>query len=149
MTKLEIVTLGPDAAPALAGLLAEHAQEMKGGEPPRPDRYWAERLLDEDHLDLLGAAIDGELVGFAVIHALPDCVSGRETGLLETLFVRRDRRGRGAGRALLDAVSAEGRRRSWSRVRWIVEDRSDRSTLPEHLARPTEDRAFVVPIACA
>lgn len=149
MTDVEIVRLGFDEATALATLLAEHTQEIRGGEPPRPDRYWAERLLGESHLDLISAAIDGELVGVAVIHALPDCLSGRETGLLETLYVRRDRRGRGAGRALIDAVAAEGRRRAWSRVRWIVDDHAGPSSLPERLARPMADRAYVVPLAHA
>lgn len=146
MTSVDVVRLGPDHALALATLLAEHVQELRGGSPPRPDRYWAEKLLCEPRIELFGAHIDGELVGIAVVHELTDCLTGLETGLLETLFVRPRQRGRGAGRELLAAVSAEARERSWSRLRWIVDEEAGRSTLPERLARSAPVRIHVVPI---
>lgn len=88
MTSVDVVRLGPDHAHALATLLAEHVQERRGGSPPRPDRYWAEQLLCQPRIELFGARLDGELIGVAVVHELTDCLTGRETGLLETLFVR-------------------------------------------------------------
>lgn len=146
MTSVDVVRLGPDHALALAALLAEHVQEKRGGSPPRPDRYWAEQLLCEPRIRLFGARLDGVLIGFAVVHELTDCLTGLETGLLETLFVRPSNRGRGAGRELLAAVSAEGHRRSWSRLRWIVDEGAGRSTLPDRVARSEPARIHVVPI---
>lgn len=146
MTSVDVVKLGSDHALALAALLADHVQERQGGSPPRPDRFWAEKLLCEPRIELFGARLDGELIGFAVVHELTDCLSGLETGLLETLFVRPGRRGLGAGRELLAAVSAEGRRRAWSRLRWLVDEEAGRSTLPDRLARSTPASIHVVPI---
>ncbi|MER2605912.1 MAG: GNAT family N-acetyltransferase [Siculibacillus sp.] len=146
MTDVVVTRLGLDASSALSLLLAAHVQEVRGGEPPRPDRYYSEKLLSSPGIRLFGATIGDELIGFAVVHELEDCLSGLEAGLLETVFVRHDRRGRGAGRALLEAVSSEGRRRAWSGLRWIVDDRVSHSTLPERLARPAGTRALVVPI---
>lgn len=123
MTSPDVLRLSSDHAGALAALIAAHVQETNGGSPPRPDRYWAERLLADPSIRLFGARIDGELVGFAVVHALTDCLTGLETGLLETIFVRPDRRGHGAGRELLAAIGAEGRARAWSRLRRVVEAR--------------------------
>lgn len=147
MTSVDVLPLGVAHAPALARLLAEHVQEVRGGEPPRPDRYWAEKLLAEPRIRIFGARYDGEVIGFAVVHELTDCLTGLETGLLETVFVRPDRRGRGAGRELLAAVAAEGRRRAWSRLRWIVDEAAGRSSLPDRLAADAPARIHLVPIA--
>lgn len=147
MTCVDVVRLNSEHALALAALLAEHVQEKNGGSPPRPDRYWAEKLLADPRLSLFGARIDGELIGFAVVHEITDCLTGRETGLLETLFVRPDRRARGAGRELIAAVGAEGRGRAWSRVRWIVDAESPHSSLPDRIARTESAVVHVLPIA--
>lgn len=146
MPDVEIALLSPDAAAALAPLMASHVQEVRGGEPPRPDRYYAEKLLCDARVGLIGARIGGELIGFALFHEIADCVSGLEGGLLDTIFVRSDRRNHGAGRALLEALSAEGRRRAWSSLRWIVDDSLPHSTLPDHIAMPAAGRSLVVPI---
>lgn len=147
MADVSITLLEPEAASALAVLMALHVQEIRGGEPPRPDRYYAEKLICDPRVGLLGARIGGELVGFALFHEIADCVSGLDGGLLDTVFVRADRRGRGAGRRLLEALSAEARTRAWSRLRWVVDESTGHSSLPDRLAVPGEMRAVVVPIA--
>ncbi len=144
--EVQITLLGPEAASSLAQLLASHLQEIRGGEPPRPDRYYAEKLLCRTSVGLIGARIGDELVGFALFHEITDCLTGLEGGLLDTVFVRADRRGRGAGRALLEGLSAEGRRRSWSRLRWVVDEAAGQSTLPDRYGVPAGERAFVVPM---
>ncbi len=146
MLDFEVSQLGLDAASPLAGLMASHLQEMRGGEPPRPDRYYAEKLLADRRVGLIGVRLAGELVGFVLFHEMPDCLSGLEGGLIDTIYVRGDRRGQGAGRALLDAVSEEGRRRAWSRLRWCVDEGRSHSTLPERAGVPDRMRNFLVPI---
>lgn len=146
MTSVDVVRLGSDHAAALARLLAEHVQERRGGSPPRPDRYWAEHLLAEPRIRLFGARLDGELIGYAVVHELTDCLTGLETGLMEAVFVRPERRGRGAGRELLAAVSAEGRRRAWTSIRWIVDGGGQPSSLPERVARDAGATLHLVPM---
>jgi len=146
MTGIDVVRLGSQHAADLARLLAEHVQERRGGSPPRPDRYWAEKLVADPRIRLFGARLDGCLVGFAVVHELTDCLTGLETGLLETLFVRPEFRGRGGGRELLAAVAEEGRRCAWSRVRWIVEEDGRRSSLPDRLAGAEPATLHVVPM---
>ncbi len=61
---------------------------------------------------------DGEVVGFA--HAMPHASTWSEGGYcyLEDLFVSRDARGSGAGRALIEAVYAEADKRGCMRVYW-------------------------------
>ncbi|NLH80117.1 MAG: GNAT family N-acetyltransferase [Phyllobacteriaceae bacterium] len=146
MTSVDVVRLGSCHAADLARLLAEHVQERRGGSPPRPDRYWAEKLLADPRIRLFGARLDGNLIGYAVVHELTDCLTGLETGLLEAVFVRPEFRGRGGGRELLAAIADEGRRSAWSRVRWIVEEDGRRSSLPERLAGTEPATLHVVPM---
>ena len=146
MTSVDVVRLGSHHATDLARLLADHVQERRGGSPPRPDRFWAEKLLADPRIRLFGARIDGNLIGYAVVHELTDCLTGLETGLLETLFVRPEFRGRGGGRELLAAIAEEGRRSAWSRVRWIVEEDGRRSTLPDRLSGTEQASLHVVPM---
>jgi len=146
MTSVDVVRLESYHATALARLLAEHVQERRGGSPPRPDRYWAEKLLDDPRICLFGARLDGEWIGYAVVHELTDCLTGLETGLMEAVFVRPDRRGRGAGRELLAAVAEEGRQRAWNAIRWIVDEGAPHSSLPDRVARGTAATLHVVPM---
>jgi GNAT superfamily N-acetyltransferase len=146
MLDIQVTSLGLDAAAPLAGLMASHLQEVRGGEPPRPDRYYAEKLLADRRIGLMGARLDGELIGFVVFHELPDCISGLDGGLIDTVYVRADRRGHGAGRAMLEALTEEGRKRAWSRLRWSVDETRAHSSLPERVAMPETARSFVVPI---
>lgn len=146
MTCVDVVRLESNNAAALARLLADHVQERRGGSPPRPDRYWAEKLLGDPRIRLFGARLDGELIGYAVVHELTDCLTGLETGLMETVFVRSDRRGRGAGRELLAAVAEEGRRCAWNAIRWIVDEAAPHSSLPDRVAEGTAATLHVVPM---
>lgn len=146
MTSVNVVRLDCGHAGALARLLADHVQERRGGSPPRPDRYWAEKLLVDPRIRLFGACFDGELIGYAVVHELTDCLTGLQTGLMEAVFVRPDRRSRGAGRELLAAVAEEGRRCAWNAIRWIVDEAAPHSSLPERVAQGAAATLHVVPM---
>lgn len=141
MTEIDVERIGPEAARALAPLLAALAQERLGGSPPRPDRYYTERLLAGRGIEFVGARCDGELVGFAQFHEWPDVPSGLDCGLIDGLWVRPDRRRLGIGRRLIDHVAGEGRRRGWSRLRWLVDETSASPPLPAIPARTVRWRS--------
>ena len=111
-----------DAHP-LAPLLAAYAQDRERGAPRAPDEYYAELLLKDPVAEIVGARRNGRLVGFAVYLDLPDTMSGLRAGQLDDLFVIQDARDRGVGRLLVDAIIAEGEKRGWAHLRWMVPDK--------------------------
>lgn len=107
----------------LAPLVAASVQDRKRGAPRAPDEYYAELLLKDRTAEIIGARLDGRLVGYAVFFDLPDTMTGMRTGQLDDLFVIQDARGQKIGRALIDALAAEGERRGWLQIRWMVPEK--------------------------
>lgn len=114
--KIDINLLRLKDARELAPLIAAYAQSLKRGAPRRPDEFHAETLLQDRAAQLLGAWLDGRLVGFVVFFDLPDPVSGRRVGQIDHLFVHHEQRRKGIARAMLDVLSEEGESRGWSRM---------------------------------
>jgi len=90
--------------------------------PVVTENTWA-RMLD-DKSPLFGLVADdetGNMVGFTncVVHA--GTWSKRDTCYLEDLFVSPEARGKGCGRALIEAVVARSRAEGWQRVYWQTE----------------------------
>lgn len=85
------------------------------------DRTWG-WLLDHDHPleGMVAVADDGEIVGLVHYRPFPKPLLGQDAGFLDDLFVDPGRRGSGVGRALIDAVAADARKRGWPLVRWIT-----------------------------
>lgn len=88
--------------------------------PPVVTEHTFARLLDDGE-SLFGFVAEdetGRLVGFTncVVHA--GTWSKRPNCYLEDLFVSGETRGKGAGRALIDAVIAKSRENGYSRVYW-------------------------------
>lgn len=84
------------------------------------DMAWS-RLLAEDGVFGLGASIDGELVGF--VHYLFH--TGTWTPsicYLQDLFTDPAARGKGAARALIEAVAEGAVRHGASRLYWLTQD---------------------------
>ena len=81
-------------------------------------------LIDPDRAEMLGrvAELDGRVVGMlnAIIH--PNTWFTTPVCYLEDLFVEPECRGRGAGRALIEALAQEGRRAPWGRIYWRTAD---------------------------
>jgi GNAT superfamily N-acetyltransferase len=123
-TAITIGSLSLADAHDLAPLIAAYAQELSRGAPRRPDDYYAELLLKDGSARLIGARLGERLVGFAVWFDLPDTVNGMRIGQLDELFVLQDARGHGVGHALIDALIAEGRRRGWHHIRWLVREKA-------------------------
>ena len=91
-------------------------------ETVEPDAAYGEtwqRLLDGEVIHGIGARIDGTLVGIAhyLFHAT---VWTGDTCYLQDLFVDEAARGRGAARALIVHVAADGARRGASRLYWLT-----------------------------
>ena len=100
----------------LAPLLAAYTQALKRGAPRRPDEYYAEMLLQDRTAEVMGARLDGLVVGFAVFTDLPDPVSGLRCGQLDHLYVHHDHRKKGIAKALIDLLSDQAEERGWVRL---------------------------------
>ena len=97
--------------------VAPHLEQL--GPVRAPDQSWAvrrelyEEWLSEPDAFVLLAEVDGEPVGYALVHLRgPEETweTGERIGVLETLTVQPDERGRGIGSALFECISAELRR---------------------------------------
>jgi GNAT superfamily N-acetyltransferase len=138
----------------LAPLIAAYAQAMRRGAPRRPDEYYAELLTSDRTAEVIGATMGDTLVGFAVFFDLPDTISGLRIGQVDDIYVLPEHRNRGIGRQLLAHLKAEGHRRGWTLLRWIVPKPVDPSAtgippepgLYEEIARPSVSRMYEIAI---
>jgi len=69
---------------------------------------------------LLGARGGGELIGYACLYWHFSSLSAAETVLMNDLFVSETARGRGAGRALIEASAAVARERGATHLQWAT-----------------------------
>jgi GNAT superfamily N-acetyltransferase len=105
-----------------AGYLAFYEATLP---PETTDRTW-ERLVGDDPafhgLVAVDGGPDGTVVGIANAILHPSSWSEAPFCLLNDLYVSPAARGRGAGRALIDALIARGRERGWARVSWVTKE---------------------------
>jgi GNAT superfamily N-acetyltransferase len=97
--------------------VAPHLEQL--GPVRAPDQSWAvrrelyEEWLAEPDAFVLLAQVEGESIGYALVHLRgPEETweTGERIGVLETLTVLPDERGRGIGSALFERIYAELRR---------------------------------------
>jgi len=83
---------------------------------------WSRLLDPAEPMHALGAELDGELVG--IVHYLFHRTTWTvgDYCYLQDLFTAEAARGRGVGRALIEAVYEAGRRQGASRVYWHTQD---------------------------
>jgi len=113
-----------DALPLFAGY-----QRFYHAEPDdQRNRQFFARFLDpsEDGL-LLGAWVDGDLVGFACIYWTFSSANAAEVALMNDLFVAEGLRGKGIGLLLINAAAAAGRAKGKRHLEWLTAVDNDRA----------------------
>lgn len=109
---------------------------------------WA-RILDPE-APVLGyvACLDGTVVGFANAVLHPNTWSMRAVCYLEDLFVGPAARGRGAARALIEALAVRGRADGWLRIYWMThDDNAPARALYDSIAPVTNWVRYDLPLA--
>jgi GNAT superfamily N-acetyltransferase len=96
-------------------------------------------LMDLSHpLSGIGCRVEGRLIGFAHVRAVPRTLSGADGGFLDDLFVDPSMRGSGAASELMKGIAAYARAKQWTNVRWWTADDNYRArNLYDRVARKT------------
>ncbi|KAB0681270.1 GNAT family N-acetyltransferase [Aureimonas leprariae] len=113
---IEIRLLRLKDAREFAPLIANYNQAMFRGAPGAPDKVYAEQLLQDRTAEVLGARLDGALVGFLMFYDLPDPWTGMRSGLAEHIYVHHTHRRKGIARAMVDLLAEEADTRGWSKL---------------------------------
>ena len=104
------------------------------------DDTW-ERFIEPapGHLGLMALGEETGPLGFAHAIVHPGTWSPRPVCYLEDLFVTPEARGRGVGRALIEALAARGREEGWLRIYWqTAHDNTRAQALYDKLAERTD-----------
>lgn len=106
-------------------------------------------IHDSQHVMQALVAVDGtdRPVGLAHFHAMPRSLGGNTVCYLSDLFADPEARGRGIGRALIDAVMERCRREGWANLRWLTQEFNyDARKLYDSYARKSDFILYAVPV---
>ena len=129
MTEILVKPPGPDDKDRWRELFEGYQKFYKMPDDPTvAERVWR-WIQDPTHPTecLLARELSGEVIGLAHFRDLPRPLSGTTAGFLDDLFVAPEARGGGAADALIAAVSAIGRERGWSWLRWFTAEDNQRA----------------------
>jgi GNAT superfamily N-acetyltransferase len=106
-----------DVLPLIAGY-----QRFYEAEPDddRNRRFFRRFIAPNDEGLLLGAWVDGRLVGFATIYWTHSSTRADDIGLMNDLFVAEGVRGGGVGRALIRATAEAARAAGKAHLEWFT-----------------------------
>lgn len=121
MSQIEVRPIHAGEIDDLLPLIAGY-QRFYGAEPdPERNRRFFSRFLDpSDEGLLLGAWMDGRLVGFATLYWFFSSTKAADSVLMNDLFVSEDVRGAGIGRALIANALDRGRQRGAAHLEWFT-----------------------------
>ena len=103
------------------------------------DTTWSKLMGANSRVFGLVAEIDGAVVGIVNCVLHDNTWSDRLICYLEDLFVDPDARGRGAGKALINAVTKRAEKEKWLRVYWMTKkDNHQARALYDKLAPVTD-----------
>ena len=92
-------------------------------DPRAADAVWVWITDDDGPLEgRVARRSDGAVVGLIHFRDVPRPLHGAVGGYVDDMFVAEAARGSGIAEALIEAVTAIGRERGWSDVRWITSD---------------------------
>ncbi len=119
---VQVRAFQPADAPRLLELI-DGLAEYERLEPPDQgarERLARDALADPPLFWVLLAEVDGVAVGYAFYFFTYSTFLARPTLYLEDIFVKPETRGRGAGKALFQALAAEAVRQECGRMEWQV-----------------------------
>ena len=121
MADVEVRPVGTEEMDQVLPLIAGY-QMFYGAKPDeeRNRRFFSRFLHPSEEGLLLGAWVDGELVGFANLYWFFSSTKATETVLMNDLFVKEGVRGKGTGRALIQSALDETRRRGAAHLEWFT-----------------------------
>ncbi|RFC66144.1 N-acetyltransferase [Fulvimarina endophytica] len=142
---IEIRLLRLGEAGELAPLLAAYNRSLFRDDIGAPDTAYAEQLLQDRTAEVLGARLDGELVGFIVFYDIPDLWTGMRSGLADHIYVAQEHRRKGIAKAMIDLLGEEADPRGWSKLVLHAPRNPDAGRqLYERVAAPADWKSFVV-----
>jgi GNAT superfamily N-acetyltransferase len=120
--EIEIAAVSAAEFEALLPLIAAYQRfyEVKEIDGERNRAFFRRFLAPSEDGMLLGARADGELVGYACLYWHFSSLSAAESVLMNDLFVSEAARGRGVGRALIEASAAVARERGAAHLEWAT-----------------------------
>jgi GNAT superfamily N-acetyltransferase len=122
-TNIDIRRLRSDERAAWEPLWKGYLDFYKTSVPQQTyDATWARLHDPNEPMELLGAYVSGKLLG--IVHYIyhRSCWTVGNYCYLQDLFVAEEARGRGLGRALIEAVYREARAAGASRVYWLTHE---------------------------
>lgn len=119
----------PQIAPVAAGELDEllpliaayqRFYEVGDVDPERNRTFFGRFIAPSEDGMLLGARVDGWLLGYACLYWHFTSLLAAETVLMNDLFVAPEARGHGIGRALIEASAGVARERDAAYLEWAT-----------------------------
>jgi len=94
--------------------------EVEDVDDERNRDFFSRFLAPSDDGMLIGASIEGELLGYACLYWTFTSLVPAEMVLMNDLYVVPKSRGKGVGRALIEASAAVARERGANHLQWVT-----------------------------
>jgi GNAT superfamily N-acetyltransferase len=120
---LEIAPVTPAQFEELLPMIAAYQRfyEVEDIDEERNRAFFRRFLAPSEDGMLLGAREDGHFAGYACLYWHLSSLRASESVLMNDLYVAEDRRGRGVGRALIEASAEVARERGASVLEWTTD----------------------------